>query len=228
MILQHWNLSKPGCLLPRASPWPCSWIAKWKAEWRSRRASVFLRSRRHEFRLRARHAPCSLWHQTKPLSPGINSYDSHLAVYCRAIAFRSLFSIRASQQSAALALVTLKTSKHLEKLPQYRKDESEYVFFLKKVFTIAINVKPTGKKKENHSMVLMHWGSLMYYVVKIKAGACASRCEEIDFQHAPSSPMAKTTRQREALRCHLLIEANCSCMSKSIHIQPDNTSNSTR
>lgn len=104
---------KPGCLLPRASPRTCSWIAGWKAEWRSRRASVFLRSRRHGFLLHTRHAPCSLWHQTKPLSPGINSYDSHLAVYCCATAFRSLLSIRASQHSTALALVTLKTSKHL-------------------------------------------------------------------------------------------------------------------
>lgn len=41
------------------------------------------------------------------------------------------------------------------------------------VFTIAINVK-THWKKKNHSMVLMHWSSLMYYFVKIKAEAYAS------------------------------------------------------
>lgn len=54
------------------------------------------------------------------------------------------------------------------------------------------------KKKENHSMVLMHWGSLMHYVVKIKAEAYAFSVWGNWFSTCSESPNGKNNTPKRS------------------------------
>lgn len=116
-----------------------------------------------EFLLQKRHAPCSLWHQTYSLSLGINSYDSHLAVYGHAITLACSFLLEDSYTQLALV-----TNKHSFKPYHHRKHEK---FVFENCSGNPVNVKHI--RKNRCSMVLMHWCSLMHYVVTMEAWAYA-------------------------------------------------------